>query len=56
MGIIFYLHPFSAKLTKKLLKKPKLYFYDTGLLCHLLNIDNVDKLMGHKNLGNIFET
>ncbi len=35
LGIIFYLHPYSNNLLKRLVKTPKLYFYDTGLVCHL---------------------
>lgn len=32
LGIIFYLHPYSNNLLKRLVKTPKLYFYDTGLI------------------------
>ncbi|MGP1348823.1 MAG: DUF4143 domain-containing protein [Stomatobaculum sp.] len=32
---IFYLHPYSNNLLKRLVKTPKLYFYDTGLVCYL---------------------
>ena len=35
LGIIFYLHPYSNNLLKRLVKTPKLYFYDTGLICYL---------------------
>lgn len=35
LGIIFYLHPYSNNLMKRLVKTPKLYFYDTGLVCYL---------------------
>ncbi|MCC8081365.1 MAG: ATP-binding protein [Lachnospiraceae bacterium] len=35
LGIIFYLHPYSNNLLKRLVKTPKLYFYDMGLVCHL---------------------
>lgn len=35
LGIIFYLHPYSNNLIKRLVKTPKLYFYDTGLVCYL---------------------
>ena len=34
--IVFTLQPYHANLRKRLVKTPKLYFYDTGLLCHLL--------------------
>lgn len=35
LGIIFYLHPYSNNMLKRLVKTPKLYFYDTGLVCYL---------------------
>lgn len=35
LGIIFYLHPYSNNVLKRTIKTPKLYFYDTGLVCHL---------------------
>ena len=35
LGIIFYLQPYSNNLLKRLVKTPKLYFYDTGLVCYL---------------------
>lgn len=34
-GIIFYLHPYSNNLLKRTVSKPKLYFYDTGLVVYL---------------------
>ncbi len=35
LGIIFYLQPYSNNLLKRLVKTPKIYFYDTGLVCYL---------------------
>ena len=35
LGIIFYLHPYSNNVLKRTVKAPKLYFYDTGLVCYL---------------------
>ncbi|MCM1295241.1 MAG: ATP-binding protein [Muribaculaceae bacterium] len=35
LRIIFYLNPYSDNLLKRLVKTPKLYFYDTGLVCYL---------------------
>lgn len=35
LGIVFYMHPYSNNLMKRLVKTPKLYFYDTGLVCYL---------------------
>lgn len=35
LGIVFLLHPYSNNVLKRTVKTPKLYFYDTGLVCHL---------------------
>ena len=35
LGIIFLLHPYSNNVMKRTIKTPKLYFYDTGLVCYL---------------------
>ena len=35
LGIIFFLHPYSNNVLKRTIKTPKLYFYDTGLVCYL---------------------
>ncbi|MBR1660751.1 MAG: ATP-binding protein [Acidaminococcaceae bacterium] len=35
LGIIFLLHPYSNNILKRTIKTPKLYFYDTGLVCYL---------------------
>ena len=35
LGIVFLLHPFSNNVLKRTIKTPKLYFYDTGLVCYL---------------------
>jgi len=35
LGIVFFLHPYSNNLMKRLVKTPKLYFYDTGLVTYL---------------------
>ena len=34
----YFLQPWYNNLNKRIVKSPKLYFYDTGLLCHLLQI------------------
>ncbi len=54
--ILFFLKPFYKNLNKRLVKQPKLYFYDTGLLCNLLSISNSDQLFSHYNKGGIFES
>ena len=35
LGIIFLLHPYSNHVLKRTIKTPKVYFYDTGLVCYL---------------------
>lgn len=35
LGIVFQLHPYSNNVLKRTIKTPKLYFYDTGLVCYL---------------------
>ncbi len=35
LGIIFLLHPYSNNVLKRTIKTPKVYFYDTGLVCYL---------------------
>jgi uncharacterized protein len=52
--IAYQLQPYYENLGKRLLKSPKLYFYDTGLLCYLLNI-NAAALDVHPLKGGIFE-
>lgn len=53
--IIFLLRPFEKTLSKRLVKSPKLYFYDPGLTCYLLKIQQAD-LLTHAKRGNIFES
>ena len=53
--IIFLLKPHHENFSKKLIKTPKLYFYDTGLLCYLLRLREEDlPLSPYK--GFIFES
>ncbi len=54
--IIYLLRPHHKNLGKRVVKTPKLYFYDTGLLCSLLNIENVAQLDTHHLRGSIFES
>ena len=35
LGIVFFLHPYSNNVLKRTIKTPKVYFYDTGLVCYL---------------------
>ncbi|GAB3425707.1 ATP-binding protein [Niabella aquatica] len=53
--IVFLLQPWYNNLNKRILKSPKLYFYDTGLLCRLLGIQNIAHLKNHQAYGALFE-
>ena len=53
--IVYTLHPWPLKINKQMTKSPKIYFYDTGLLCYLLNIRKTDELKQHFAYGSIFE-
>ncbi len=55
-NIIYLLKPFYKNFGKRIIKSPKLYFLDTGLLCYLLNIQSADSLQNNPLLGAIFET
>jgi uncharacterized protein len=53
--IVFQLYPYYKNFSKRIVKTPKLYFYDTGLLCHLLKITNQTQLHTHDLKGSLFE-
>lgn len=54
--VIKILKPYYKNINKRLIKAPKLYFLDSGLLCYLLGIKNIEQLKFHPLFGNIFET
>ena len=54
--IVFRLQAFHSNVRKRLVKMPKLYFYDTGLVCWLLGIRQPEQLRSHPLRGAIFET
>lgn len=54
--IIFLLTPHHNNFNKRLIKSPKLYFYDTGLACLLAGLQSSEQLMTHPMRGAIFET
>ena len=54
--IIYLLKPHYKNFSKRLVKQTKLYFFDTGLLCSLLDIQNPIQLNSHYLRGNIFES
>lgn len=53
--LVFRLAPYHANLRKRLTKTPKLYFHDTGLLCHLLGIRTAEQLRDSGHRGAVFE-
>lgn len=53
--IIFMLQPFHENFSKRIVKTPKLYFYDTGLLCHLLKITDHEQILTHSFKRSLFE-
>lgn len=54
-GVISLLPPYYSNLGKRLIKAPKLYFNDNGLLCHLLNIHSLEALEASPLNGAIWE-
>lgn len=54
-GLIYILEPFHRNIGKRLVKTPKCYFSDTGLLCHLLNIDTEASYQQHTHRGHVWE-
>lgn len=54
--IVYLLRPHYRNFNKRLIKSPKLYFYDSGLLSYLLGIFSSDVLKTHAHRGHIFET
>lgn len=54
--IVFLLRPHHANFNKRLVKSPKLYFHDVGLVSWLLGIQTPEQMETHPLRGNIFET
>lgn len=55
-SIVFRLPAFQGNIRKRLVKTPKLYFHDTGLVCWLLGVHEVRQLRSHPLRGPLFET
>lgn len=53
--IAYTLKPFHENFNKRLVKMPKLYFYDTGLACSVLGIDSEKQVATYHNRGSLFE-
>ncbi len=53
--IIKLLQPHYKNFSKRLIKQPKIYFYDTGLACALLGIESADQVVSHYLRGGLVE-
>lgn len=53
--ITYSLRPYFANISKRLTKMPKVYFYDTGLLCYLLGIESDQQYQSSTLRGALFE-
>lgn len=54
--IVFLLQPHHENFSKRLVKQPKIYFYDPGLAASLLGIESEGQLNTHYLKGGLFET
>ncbi len=54
--VVFLLQPHHKNFSKRLIKMPKLYFYDSAIACHLLSISSPKDLMTHYSRGGLFES
>ena len=54
--ILWLLPPWHRNLGKRVIKAPKLFLTDSGLLCHLLGIRKAEDLVRHPLMGSVFET
>lgn len=53
--VLYLVQPYYKNFNKRLIKSPKIYFYDTGLVCSLLNIHNANMIRNHYLYGALFE-
>ena len=53
--IVFQLPPYHANIRKRLIKSPKLYFYDVGLASYLIGIEHAGQIATHPLRGSLFE-
>ena len=54
--IVYRLPPFFRNIGKRLIKSPKIYFYDPGLAAFLMDITDPIQIVTHPLKGNLFET
>lgn len=53
--IVYLLKPYHGNFNKRIIKTPKLYFYDTGVACSLLGISHAKQIATHAAKGPLFE-
>lgn len=53
--IIYFIQPHYKNFNKRLVKSPKLYFYDTGVSCSLLGVEDIGQINSHYLKGGLFE-
>ena len=53
--VVFRLPPFFTNIRKRLVRTPKLYFYDVGLASHLIGIEHAGQIGTHPLRGPLFE-
>ena len=53
--VIYLLRPHHKNFRKRIVKSPKLYFYDTGIACSLLGVERQEELLSHYLRGGLFE-
>jgi len=53
--LAYQIPPYFRNFNKRLIKSPKFYFYDTGLLCFLLGIKTAEQLLLSEQKGAVFE-
>ena len=53
--VVFVLQPWHSNLNKRIVKTPKIYFYDVGLASYLLGIENESQITSHPLKGALYE-
>lgn len=53
--IVYLLQPYHSNINKRLIKSPKIYFYDTGLAAYLAGINSAEQMPTHPLRGALFE-
>ena len=56
LGLVRSLRPWHANLGKRLVKRPRVFIPDTGILHALVGVQSFDELLGHPVVGSSFET